>query len=42
MNDYVYILSNPNNNVLYIGATSDLVRRVSEPCNNSESPQMTM
>ena len=27
---YVYILTNKNNNVLYIGVTNDIVRRVSE------------
>ena len=31
---YVYILSNKNNNVLYVGVTSDLARRVYEHRNH--------
>ncbi|MEO5570379.1 MAG: GIY-YIG nuclease family protein [Bacteroidia bacterium] len=27
---YIYIVSNKNNNVIYIGLTNDLVRRVHE------------
>ena len=34
---YVYIMTNSNNSVLYIGITTDLVRRVSEHANGSGS-----
>ena len=33
-NGYVYILTNHNNNVLYIGVTSDLSRRINEHKNH--------
>ncbi|MFR9533079.1 MAG: GIY-YIG nuclease family protein [Rikenellaceae bacterium] len=32
---YVYIMSSPNNNVIYIGVTSDLRKRVLEHQNHS-------
>ena len=31
---YVYLLTNPNRTVLYIGVTNDLLRRLAEHSNN--------
>ena len=34
---YVYIMTNARNNVLYIGITTDLIRRIEEHANGSGS-----
>ena len=41
MNYYVYILTNQNNSVLYVGVTNDLVRRVHEHKNHLDKDSFT-
>ena len=38
---YVYILTNKNNNVLYVGVTSDLIRRIYEHKNHLDKGSFT-
>ena len=33
-NSYVYILASQRNGTLYIGSTTNLIRRIQDPCNN--------
>ena len=41
MKYYVYILTNKNHNVLYIGVTSNLVKRVYEHKNHLDKDSFT-
>ncbi len=41
MNYYVYILSNSQNNVIYVGVTNDLIRRMYEHKNHMDKGSFT-